>query len=279
MDLPSKIALLLIAVTVVLAALWLFAWPVWRRRQLDRRSFPESWLAVLKSCLPVYSHMSAAEQQRLQKLIMRFVASKRFVGCAGLSITDEIRVTVAAHACLLLLNRPDTSYSALRSILVYPSHFIVEHERRDEAGLVSQGRHVLAGESWSNGKVVLAWDDVEHGVRNFSDGYNVVLHEFAHQLDHQSGLSEAAPPSHSNAAYRNWAQVFSAEFAELQKASEQHMETLIDEYGATDPAEFFAVITETFYERPHQLAACHGALFEQLKLYYQVDPRNWQRPV
>jgi MtfA peptidase len=220
--------------------------------------------------------MTVVQQLQLQQLITRFLDRKNIIGCAGLQITDEIRLTIAAHACLLLLNRPSNEYAELRRILVYPSSFLVEHDVADDAGIVSAGRHVLSGESWSNGKVILAWDNVAHGVHDFSDGYNVVLHEFAHQLDHQSGVTNGAPLLHSRSAYQNWTRVFSEEFTQLQHASDSQINTLIDQYGATDPAEFFAVVTETFYEKPQQLANHHPELFEQLKTYYHVDPRDWQ---
>lgn len=261
---------------VVLVALFLFVYPRWQRRRLDATPFPPAWLPILRTRLPIYKAMWPDQQKQLRQLITRFLHQKHFVGCAGQIITDEVRITIAAHACLLLLNRSSHEYQDLRTILVYPSGFIVNHQTRDEFGLVSEKENFLIGESWSNGKVILAWDSVERSVANFSDGENVILHEFAHQLDHESGMTNGAPLLYSKGAYGSWAQVFSAEFAQLQKASAQEQHTLIDEYGASDPAEFFAVVTETFYERPHQMSHRHPALFEQLKSYYRVDPREWQ---
>jgi len=276
MDTTATITLIIILLIVIAVATGAFVYPVHRRRQLDSRVFPDAWLTIVTGKLPVYTKMTAAQQLQLQKLITRFLASKNIIGCAGLKVTDEIRLTIATHACLLLLNRPSNEYRELRTILVYPSSFLVKHDVHDEAGIVTTGRHVLSGESWSNGKVILAWDNVAHGVHDFSDGYNVVLHEFAHQLDHQSGITNGAPLLYSPTAYKNWARVFSEEFAQLQHATDSHLNTLIDQYGATDPAEFFAVVTETFYEKPQQLASHHPELFEELKLYYRVDPREWQ---
>ncbi len=276
MNITTSLTLIIILLIVIAVAVGAFVYPVYRRKQLDSRAFPEPWLAIVKDKLPVYAKLTAAQQLQLQQLITRFLHHKDIVGCAGLQITDEIRLTIAAHACLLLLNRPSTEYAELRTILVYPSSFLVEHDVHDEAGIVTAGRNALSGESWSNGRVILAWDNVAHGVHDFSDGYNVVLHEFAHQLDHQSGITNGAPLLYSGTAYKNWARVFSKEFAQLQHAADSHMHTLIDQYGATDPAEFFAVVTETFYEKPHQLAAHHAELFEELKMYYRVDPRDWQ---
>ncbi|MDP1932739.1 MAG: zinc-dependent peptidase [Gammaproteobacteria bacterium] len=261
---------------VVAVTLFLFVYPRYRRRKLDTTPFPPAWLTILRRNLSVYKSMWPDQQEQLRKLIVRFLRGKDFVGCAGQEINDEIRVTIAAQACLLLLNRPSHEYQDLRTILVYPSGFMVNRDHHDEFGLVTEQKRFLSGESWSNGKVILAWDSVERGIRNFRDGENVVLHEFAHQLDHESGITNGAPLLYSKGSYSKWARIFSEEFSALQKASDEERATLIDQYGATDPAEFFAVVTETFYERPHEMAHEHAELFEELKAYYRVDPREWQ---
>ena len=277
MDLRNSLILTGLWLIVVAVALRLFVYPHWRRRRLDASPFPAPWLAILRQNLPVYRAMWPDQQKQLRQLIKRFVDSKTFVGCAGQTIDDEVRITIAAHACLLLLNRPTHEYQDLRAILVYPSGFVVDHNTLDEAGVVSEDEHYLIGESWENGKVILAWDSVQHSVQNFADGENVVLHEFAHQLDHESGITNGAPLLYQRGSYTRWAEVFSDEFERLRQDSDEERQTLIDDYGATDPAEFFAVVTETFYEQPHALAQQHAALFEQLKSYYRVDPREWQR--
>ena len=262
---------------LVAAAIWrAFIYPRARRKRLDNTSFPKPWLAILRRNLTVYKSMWPDQQAQLRKLIVRFLADKNFEGCAGQQITDEIRITIAAHACLLLLNRPTHEYADLRTILVYPSAFTVKRDSHDENGLVSNSQHVLAGESWSNGKIILSWDNVTSGVRSFRDGQNVVLHEFAHQLDHESGSSNGSPLLYSKNAYASWAHVLSSEFEALRRASTKHRDSLIDEYGATNPAEFFAVVTEVFFEQPHQLEQRHKALFDELLNYYKVDPREWQ---
>jgi hypothetical protein len=277
MDLRSTLIVLALWLIAAAVAWRLFVYPRWRRRQLDATPFPAAWLAILRRNLPVYRAMWPDQQKQLRQLVLRFLDSKTFVGCGGQQIDDEVRVTIAAHACLLLLNRPSHEYQDLRYILVYPSGFVVDHDTVDEAGVVSEEEHDLVGESWENGKVILAWDSVQHSVRNFGDGENVVLHEFAHQLDHESGLTNGAPLLYQRGSYTRWAEVFSEEFERLRQDSEEERQTLIDQYGATNPAEFFAVVTETFYEQPHDLAREHAALFEQLKAYYRVDPREWQR--
>lgn len=213
-------------------------------------------------------------KSELQNLMKIFLASKTFVGCAGLEITDEMKVVIASQACLLLLNRPTHEYKKLKFIYVYPSSFRATQKVRDELGLVSTQTRDLLGESWDSGKVVLAWDNVEMSVRNFSDGHNVVLHEFAHQLDQESGAANGAPLLYTKSAYKSWAYIFGKEFEALRK-SDPRKDSLIDHYGATNAAEFFAVATETFYEEPHKLYKRHQELFEQLQAYYHVDPREW----
>jgi len=213
---------------------------------------------------------------QLRKLIKQFLYQKQFSGAAGLEITDEIRVTIAAQACMLQLNRSDGLYPKLTYILIYPSTFVVTRPQVDESGLVSDTTQALVGESWQNGRVILAWDNVLHGARNFVDGRNVVLHEFAHQLDSETGAADGAPLLAGASSYRSWASAFCEEFDDLQKDARRGRRSLIDHYGATNPAEFFAVATETFFEQPRQMAKHHAELFEVLKRYYRIDPRTWQ---
>ncbi|MBL4820448.1 MAG: zinc-dependent peptidase, partial [Gammaproteobacteria bacterium] len=146
---------------------------------------------------------------------------------------------------------------------------------RDDLGLVSTNHTVMLGESWNQGKVVLAWDNVEKGVRNLQDGHNVVFHEFAHQLDSESGASNGAPLLQTKGAYKSWAHVFSEEFEVLQRQATRGQNSLMDHYGATNPAEFFAVATETFFECPGQMLKGHEELFRELVRFYGVDPAAW----
>ncbi len=246
-----------------------------RITRIQKRAFPESWHQTLTDRLPFVARVPLAEQEQLKFLIKVFLADKEFYGCAGQEINDDIRVTVAAQACLLLLNQDRTPYPDLDSILIYPSTFVATREFANELGLVSTNHIAILGQSWSQGKVVLAWDNVKKGVMNLQDGQNVVLHEFAHQLDHESGSTNGAPVLNTRGAYRSWAHVFSEEFEELQKDAVRGRHSLLDHYGATNPAEFFAVATETFFERPKEMAAYHQELYQQLKDYYKLDPRNW----
>lgn len=276
METSSTVALLALLLILFGVIFYVAFWPGIRLRRLDKQPFPEPWLAILRRRLPFYDRLGQSHQQRLQNLIKRFLNDHSFIGCAGLEINDEIRVTIAAQACLLILNKRGYSYGKLRSVLVYPSTFVATREVRDELGLVSTSHSALLGESWDQGKVVLAWDNVEQGVRNLHDGRNVVLHEFAHQLDSESGSVNGAPLLQTRGAYKSWAHVFHKEYEELNQRKANHYQSLLDDYGATNPAEFFAVATETFFERPAEMAAHHQELFQELARFYQVDPGQWQ---
>jgi Mlc titration factor MtfA (ptsG expression regulator) len=265
----------LLPVAIVLVAFGVYVvYSRWRHKRIRNRPFPAAWLDTLASNLPVYRALPEEQQLRLRQLMNSFIADKRFYGCAGLTITDEIRVTIAAEACLLLLNRGWPVYPKLTAILVYPTAFRVARETHQENGTVSHDGHTLLGESWGNGRVILSWDDVENGVRDFTDGHNVVLHEFAHQLDAESGSTNGAPALRGN-SYKSWSAVFTENFEDLRDLSLHGQKTVIDEYGATNPAEFFAVATETFFEKPHQLYKVRPQLYAQLQRYYQLDPREW----
>lgn len=258
--------------------LWLGHW-CWRTYSwyIARTSpFPENWLSIVRHTLPFYDNLPEKTQKELCAHINKFLFFKEFIGCAGLKITEEMRVTVATCACLLLLNRETFEFKAVRWIYMYPAEFVVRHSVKDAAGVVSSKSGVLAGEAWNNGRVILSWDSVKRGVFDFNDGANVVLHEFAHQLDGESGSMNGAPLLRSKGAYGSWATILSREFGSLQKHAYFGERTVLDVYGATNPAEFFAVATESFFEEPAELAREHGDLFNQLKDYYQVDPREWR---
>jgi Mlc titration factor MtfA (ptsG expression regulator) len=241
--------------------------------------------------MPLYRRLPPDRQLQLRRRVQVMLAETPFIGCAGMVVTDEVRVLIAAQAALLLLGR-GLAFTNLREVLVYPGHFVVERARPGAGGVVHESRAVLAGESWQRGQVVLAWDAVTAGAADPDDGANVVLHEFAHQLDQETGGANGAPFIGGRREVRErWAQVLEFEFAQLRarvaagEGGEARPSTVqngwsggsspIDAYGATDAAEFFAVVTEAFYERPTELAAAHPALFAEFARCYRVDPRRW----
>ncbi|WOT06183.1 M90 family metallopeptidase [Shewanella youngdeokensis] len=246
-----------------------------RRAKITHQPFPHAWRAILKHRMPFFRALPADLQLQLKKHIQIFIAEKRFIGCDGLTIDDDIRVTVAAQACLLLLNRKTDYYPHLKEILIYPSVLIVSNEQHDHNGLVSQQRRVLSGESWQFGKVVLSWQTAKEGAAIPDDGSNVVIHEFAHQLDQEGGQANGAPVLTHSQDYASWSTVMMQEYQQLVTASQSQQHSLFSYYGATNPAEFFAVISEVFFEQPQTLKAYHRALYDELSSFYQLDPVNW----
>lgn len=263
-------------ITVILLtalALWI---PRFRLKRALAAPFPDEWVEILERNIGVYKKLPTPLRLQLRSLIKQFLFQKDFSGAHGLQVTDEMRVTIAAQACMLRLNRNVDLYPGLKYIVIYPEAFLVSRPEMDGAGVVSHGQKGLLGESWQNGKVILAWDSVLNGARNFVDGKNVVLHEFTHQLDSETGSANGAPLLAGKSSYRSWASALSDEFEELQNDARIGRRSLLDHYGATNPAEFFAVATETFFEKPGQMAEHHKELFEVLKSYYRVDPGEWQ---
>ncbi|WP_395406989.1 zinc-dependent peptidase [Pseudoduganella sp. UC29_106] len=253
-----------------------FWYPRWTLKRALARPLPPSVLAILECNIPVYRRMAPPLQQQLQRLIIQFLHQKKIVGCLDLEVSEEMRVTIAAQACLLLLNRPSKVYPALHTILLYPGAFVAGRQEVGPGGVITDTRQQMLGESWQDGRVVLSWEDVKRGAEDWSDGHNVVLHEFAHQLDSESGSNNGAPYLGSQESYRSWSQVLQRDFDALRRdAYFGRHDSVMDHYGATSPAEFFAVATETFFEKPWQLAERHAALFGELQKYYRVDPREW----
>ena len=264
-------------VCIALALLVLGAWlaPRWRLRRALARPLAPAELAIIERNVAQYRGMDPARRAELQGLVKHFLHSKTFVGCAGLAITDEMRVTIAAQACLLLLGRPGKVYPGLDSVLVYPGAFLVPRNEVDAAGVVTETRQDLLGESWGDGRVILSWEHVRRAGHEAEGTHNVVLHEFAHQLDSESGSTNGAPILGSPERYRSWSETLGRDFALLRRDTAWGYRDVLDPYGATNPAEFFAVATETFFEVPHALAARHPALYAEFQAYFRVDPRDW----
>jgi Mlc titration factor MtfA (ptsG expression regulator) len=225
--------------------------------------------------MPYFKKMPTHLQLQLKQHIQVFLSEKKFVGFNGVIITDEVRVTIAAQACLLLLNRKTDYYPKLKTILVYPRAFTKHHQSLAADGVYSTQHLAMAGESWGFGKIVLSWQDTLQGAYDPDDGHNVVIHEFAHQLDQEDGSANGAPILSSGQNYDCWADVFSAQFEMLSKQVSVGERSIFDYYGATNPAEFFAVASEVFFEKSQALKYEHPKLYTQLSLYYRVDPTSW----
>lgn len=266
---------LLLGAAIIALILLLPYWRRYRRRNIMARPFPGAWRDIVKRRLPYFRALPADLQLQLKKHIQVFIAEKQFIGCDGLQVTDEMRVTIAAQACLLLLNRPDYYYPKLKQILLYPAAFVVPNHSTDAAGVMHEQRRVLLGESWGLGKVILSWADTLDGAANPTDGRNVVIHEFAHQLDQEKGIANGAPLLQRSSDYQQWSGIMAAEFASLQRQAGLGESSLFNHYGATDPAEFFAVVSEVFFEQPGQLAQQHPQLYAELSRFYRLNPLSW----
>ena len=246
-------------------------WKKRRRAELRAAPFPDAYRALILENVPYVRTLSEEDQRELEALVQVFLAEKSFEGCGDLTITDEIRLTIAAQACLLLLHRETDMYPELASILVYPHAYRAKEQHREGMVVIESDQERL-GESWSQGTVVLAWDHVQRGARLFGDGHNVVLHEFAHQLDAEDGSVDGAPDLGARARYVEWAKVLGAEFKELADRIHAGRSSDIDAYAATSPPEFFAVVTEMFFEQPVKLKERHAELYEELRSFYKQDP-------
>ncbi|MDO9018454.1 MAG: zinc-dependent peptidase [Deltaproteobacteria bacterium] len=253
----------------------LFSWLSRRRRaRILETPFPPEWEAIIRRNVGHWALLDDEERARLRDLVQVFVEEKHWEGCGGLEMTDEVRVTVAAEACLLLLGRDHDLYEDVESILVYPST-VIAAERT--AGIFERGGAVVAeseailGQAHKGGPVILVWDAVKHGARDPDDGRSVVIHEFAHKIDMAGGAVDGTPPLPDGATRRSWAEVCSEVFLAL-KDGDPAVQRVIDPYGARNEAEFFAVATEAFFERPESLRGGLPALYALLADFYRQDP-------
>ena len=242
------------------------------RKRIKARPFPDEWLEIIESNVAFFPRLPANDQHELVDHIQIFLAEKNFEG-VELEITDEVRVTIAAQACLLLLHRKTEYFPRLLTILVYPSAYLAHEQRPITAEIWEEGKSHRAGETARQmGSMVLAWDAVKSGAADPSDGKNLVLHEFAHQLDYENFAADGTPALANRKQQLAWREVMRTEFASLRAAEATGIPTLIDTYGATNAAEFFAVSVEAFFERPVMLRAQHPRLYVELQNYFRQNP-------
>jgi Mlc titration factor MtfA (ptsG expression regulator) len=247
-----------------------------RRKRLQARPFPKEWMALIQRDILFFRRLSPSDRGELLGHVQVFLAEKRFEGCGGFAITDEVRVTIAVQACLLLLHRRTDYFPGLLTILVYPLTYMVEEKRQIGEHLWEERTVSRLGETGRRmGSLVLSWGAVKHSAADPSDGKNVVLHEFAHQLDYENHAADGVPALATREQQLAWSQVMRIEFASLRAADESGIPTLLDTYGATDPAEFFAVSVEAFFERPRALRTHHPKLYAELRKYFQQDPAEF----
>lgn len=243
----------------------------WLNRRIIQRSSITSlqWERAFAS-LPLLKRLTADEKHALQELVILFLHRKVFEGAHGLDVTIDMKLIIALQACLPILKLGLDCYDGWVTVIVYPSGFAPKRVIRDEYGVEHQVQSGLLGESWQRGPVVLAWDEAEHA--GIIDGHNLVIHEFAHKLDMQNGAANGFPPLHKGMAIKAWTDALSAGFADLQHKCSHGQDIGIDCYAASSPAEYFAVMSEVFFERPDIIRHYYADVYEQLRQYYRQDP-------
>lgn len=243
----------------------------WLDRRVIRRSrtTPAAWDTAF-AALPVLAHLDAAQRHRLRELATLFLHRKSIEGAQGLAVTEHMALTIALQACLPVLALGLEWYEGWTSVIVYPAGFAPEREVMDEYGVVHRIREDLSGEAWEQGPVILAWDAVRDA--GIIDGHNLVIHELAHKLDMRNGAANGYPPLHPDMDSAQWTAAFSSGFADFRRRCAQGGDTDIDPYAASSPAEFFAVLSEVFFERPDIVMHRYPAIYGELRLFYRQDP-------
>lgn len=248
-----------------------------RRKRLYKKSLPPKWHDALIDQTPYFQILPEDEQRQLLGHTNVLLHEKHFEGCGGLRLTERMKIAIAAHASILLINRQSRDYfPKLDTILVYPDTFVAKADEMGPDGVITEDEGERAGEAWDRGIIILAWEEVDYSCHVLGDGYNVVLHEFAHQLDFEDGIADGSPFLGDGKFSEAWDRVLLKNYEELIQDVRRRRPTLLDDYGATDPAEFFAVATETFFELPRELKQHHRDLYEVLRDYFRQDPAHWQ---
>lgn len=272
----SGYAALNVVVTVIAlmtVGMWWYLARRWKRAAALAVPFPEEWRAFLNRFSTVYSRMPEDLRRRLEPVVRAFLRDVRFVGCNGLTVTDDMRVLIAAQACMLIAERNPGAYRDLMSVLLYPEEFVVNRRDESEAGVVTEFEDVLSGESHDTSRIVLSWRDVIEAPGE-DEICNVVLHEFAHYLDSSVG-GDFTDLESRHESLQDWHEILEAEFNNHADAVERDEDTLINPDGAEHPSEFFAYATEVFFEAPAALKDYHPRLYEGLKQAYGLDPAAW----
>ena len=249
-----------------------------RTRQRDKlmsRKFPKEWKKYLLSNVPLFARLPDDLKRQVEGHTQILLNEKVFEGHNGLNMTDEIRVTIAGQASFLLLNQKGFYPETLRSVIVYPSTYKTRTVKTGLGGLHTESEQSVLGQSWGTGTVILAWDNTRQSAINPNDGHNLALHEFAHQLDQANGVADGTPFLRNRDRYGEWRQAMSHTYQDFLDDTERGRKTVMDDYGSTNPAEFFSVATETFFEKPRQLQKRRPELYSELCKYYRTDPLKW----
>ena len=251
-----------------------------RRERILQTPFPIAWESIIERNVAHYNRLGVSERKHLRDLVQIFIAEKNWEGCGGLALNDEIRVTIAAQACLMVFALPHDFYRDVHTIYIYPSTVVIP-ERRIGVFEVPEGPSLgptpILGEAHLHGPVVLVWDSVLQSARHPENGHKVVYHEFAHVLDMYEGRADGTPPLEGREQYRRWVEVCSKEFLKLRALADGGKRTFLDSYGAVNEAEFFAVATEQFFDKPAAMNKHYPELYGVLLDFYKQDPAELDR--
>ncbi len=255
----------------------MFGFTQWRRRRIIAKFGVDeaTWQRVIAR-LPFVARLTDGERVRLKDLAILFMHDKQISAAGGLELNREMKLGIAAQACILILELGIEHYDGWVEIIVYPDEFMPRHEVRNAHGLVETDEMSYAGQAWLRGPVILSWADVEHAGE--LDGMNVVIHEFAHKLDMLNGEANGFPPLHAGMNRQAWSEAFSAAYQDLRRHVSRGDHTEIDAYAATSPGEFFAVVSEAFFEIPDLVRAVYPRVYEQLAQFYRQDPASRELP-
>ncbi|MEN3353375.1 MAG: MtfA peptidase [Betaproteobacteria bacterium] len=243
----------------------------WRRKRVlqQARLDPVSWRAAVER-YPFIRALTEEELARLRELTILFMHEKQMHGAAGMRVDDEVRLAIALQACVLILNLGLDYYRGWLEVIVYPDEFVVEREYIDEAGVAHEVQEPMTGESWQRGPVILSWADAEEAGQGAV--YNVVIHEFAHKLDMLNGEANGFPPLHPDMSRARWSDAFTTAYERFCQEVDSGYDVELDDYAAESPAEFFAVMSEAFFEAPVGVQRAYPAVYSQLSQFYRQDP-------
>ncbi len=248
---------------------------VLKRYFIRRRPFPEEWQNLLNSSVPYYRFLPNQRKQELKRHMPVILEEKIFEGCGGLVMTEEKRVVIAAYATILILGEPAGYYPDLKAILLYPDDYVAPVHQEDEHGFMTEGHESRSGESWDLGSIVLSWKDIQRDIHEPFNGRNLIFHEFAHQLDDRYGMSAGIGEDGRVYKPSEWNNLLASEYRDLIRQAELGRPSIFDPYGASHPAEFFSVATETFFEDSHRMKREKPKLYELFRQFYKLDPASW----
>jgi len=248
-----------------------------KRSFAARKPFPPAYESILNRNVRIYKKLNTRRKKLLQERLKIFMNEKIFEGCGGLTVTDKMKVVISAYACLLILENPSDYYPYLRSILVYPDDYVAPVYEEDSGGIITEGNERREGESWDSGSVVLSWADIKKTTQSRGNGSNLVIHEFAHQLDLQYGMSGSVDVNGNVLNFEDeWSIELAKTYGELVKHRRLERKTgVLDLYGAIHPAECFAVVLEAFIEKPRKLSIQYPRLYRMLSDFFSIDPARW----